>query len=189
LTLIIAPYLSGRSEERSDAEPQPDAKAGHLQTFAIRMQAMDRQLCGHLWPLALLLFGTWVLVAGGRLGAHQLMSSSFNEKQFPVGAVSAIQQRRISVFLPDYWGGYVIYRLYPNAKVIDDDRHDLYGSQFFKNYLTITRVEPGWEQLLDQLDARWVLMPKNSSLSAALSEKAGWAIEYQDETAVLFHKF
>jgi hypothetical protein len=190
LTLIIAPYLAGSSEERSDAEPQPEQRVGRFQTFWTRMQSMDRQLRGHVWPAILVLLGTWALIAGGRLGNHQLMSASFSEKQFPVAAAEAIQQRHIPgpLFLPDSWGGYVIYRLYPNVKVIDDDRHDLYGEQFFKNYLTITRVEPGWEQQLSQINANWVLMPKSSPLSAALGEKAGWAIEYQDGTAVLFHK-
>jgi hypothetical protein len=189
LTLIIAPFLARPSEERSDAEPQPEQKIGRLQTFASRMQAMDRQLRGHVWPGILIMLGTWACITGGRLGSHQLISASFSEKQFPVAAAKVIQQRHIPgpIFLPDSWGGYVIYRLYPDVKVIDDDRHDLYGEQFFKNYLTITRAEPGWEQLLAQINANWVLMPKNSPLSAALSEKTGWTIEYQDTTAVLFH--
>ena len=154
------------------------------------MQSMDRQLRGHAWPLILMLLGTGVLIAGGRFGNHQLMCANFSEKQFPVAAVQAIQQRHIPgpIFLPDSWGGYVIYRLYPGVKVIDDDRHDLYGEQFFENYLTITRVEPGWEQLLAQINANWVLMPKNSPLAAALSEKPGWTVEYQDSTAILLHK-
>ena len=33
LTLIIAPYLSRHSEERSDAEPQAEQKIGRLQSF------------------------------------------------------------------------------------------------------------------------------------------------------------
>ena len=190
LTLIVAPFLSGRSEERSDAEPQPERKAGRIQAFASRMQSTDQQLRGHVWPLILMLLGTWVCITGGRLGSHQLMSASFSEKQFPVGAMEAIQRRNIPgpIFLPDSWGGYVIYRLYPSVKVVDDDRHDLYGEQFFKNYLTITRVEPDWEQLLNQVNANWVLMPKNSPLAGALSEKTGWAVEYHDATATLFHK-
>jgi hypothetical protein len=191
LTLIIAPYLSERSRERNDAEPRPVRETGRLEMFAARMQAMDKKLRGSLWPIALMVLGTWACLHGGRIGAHQLISAGFSEKQFPAGAVDAMQQRHISgpVFLPDSWGGYVIYRVYPAVKVIDDDRHDLYGEQFFKNYLVITRVEPGWEKLLTQLSADWVLMPKNSPLSAALTGKAGWAVEYQDCTAVLFHKF
>jgi hypothetical protein len=154
------------------------------------MQSLDRQLRGHVWPLILILLGTWILVAGGRLGNRQLMSASFGEKQFPVSAVEVIQQRHIPspIFLPDSWGGYVIYRLYPGVKVIDDDRHDLYGEQFFKDYLTIIRVEPGWEQLLSQFNASWVLMPKNSPLAEALNEKTDWRVEYQDATASLFHR-
>ena len=52
--------------------------------------------------------------------------------------------QREPVFCPDSWGGYLIYRLYPETKVVVDDRHDLYGEQFFKQYLKAVRIEPGW---------------------------------------------
>ena len=50
-----------------------------------------------------------------------------------------IAQRDIRepIFCPDLWGGYLIYRLYPQTEVLVDDRHDLYGDQFFKDYLKV----------------------------------------------------
>lgn len=190
LTLIIAPYLSGGTEERSDAEPQTEHKVGRIQAFGMRMQAMDRQLRGHVWPLVVMALATWALITGGRLGSHQIMSASFSEKRFPVGAVEAIQRRNLSgpVFLPDLWGGYVIYRLYPSVKVVDDDRHDLYGERFFKEYLRLIRVEPGWEEVLKTYNSSYVLVPADSPLAAALEQKPEWVVGYRDKLAVLFQR-
>ncbi len=44
----------------------------------------------------------------------------------------------------------MIYRLYPQTKVMVDDRHDLYGEQFFKQYLKMVQIEPQWEQVLNE---------------------------------------
>ncbi|HSS98068.1 MAG TPA: hypothetical protein VLK33_13600 [Terriglobales bacterium] len=190
LTLIIAPYLSRHSEERSDAEPQPEPKVSRLQSFAARMQCMDRQLRGHVWPGILVVLGTWACIAGGRVGGHQLISAKFSEKQFPVAAVDTIQLRQFTgpIFLPDSWGGYLIYRLYPGMTVVDDDRHDLYGEQFFKEYLQLTRLEPGWEDILKKSNATLVLMPAKSPLAGMLAEKPEWSMEYRDNTSALFRK-
>ena len=54
------------------------------------------------------------------------------------------------ILSPDYWGGYLIYRLYPAVRVVVDDRHDLYGAEFLKSYLRMVHVEQGWEEFLRQ---------------------------------------
>src|SRR5207244_877132 len=112
-----------------------------------------------LLPLLAVLLGLWVCSSDGRLGSQQLMTASFSNKNFPVGAVDVLERRHVSgpIFTPDDWGGYLIYRLYPAAKVVADDRHDLYGEQFFKDYLKLIRVEPGWEEVLRRNNSDWVI--------------------------------
>jgi hypothetical protein len=92
------------------------------------------------------------------------------------------------MFTPDYWGGYLIYTLYPESKVFVDDRHDLYGAAFFRRYLTTIRVEPGWNALLDDLKVNWVLVPRESPLANILKEMPSWSAAYRDQTSVLFHR-
>jgi len=114
----------------------------------------------------------------------------FSEKRFPVGAVDVLQRGHIEgpIFTPDDWGGYLIYRLYPVARVVADDRHDLYGEQFFKNYLKLVRVEPGWEKVLQDNHAIWVLVPVNSALGGTLVERTNWIVVYRDDVAILLEK-
>ena len=189
ITLVIAPYLARREAERSDAEPRPETRS-YFQSFAIRMEAMEKRLRGHLLPGLTVLVLVWICLHAGKLGANQLMSASFSDKSFPVSAVDMLQQSHIEgpIFTPDDWGGYVIYRLYPAAKVVADDRHDLYGEQFFKDYLKLIRVEPGWGEVLKKNASAYVLVPAESPLAATLEQKPEWVIGYRDELAVLFQR-
>jgi hypothetical protein len=87
---------------------------------------------------------------------------------------------------PDYWGGYLIYRLYPRAKVVIDDRHDFYGAEFLKSYLRMVHLEPGWQEFPQQHPAQFVVIPKGSALDNLLLEKPGWKRVYGDDVAEIF---
>jgi len=69
-----------------------------------------------------------------------------------------------------------------------DDRHDLYGAKFMRDYLTILQVGPGWRSLLDAKQARWVVAPAESSLANALKARTDWQVIHEDETAVIFER-
>ena len=66
------------------------------------------------------------------------------------------------IFAPDSWGGYLIYRLYPQNKVFVDDRHDLYGEEFLKDYLKAIRLTPDWNGFLGEKRVNWALLPAES---------------------------
>jgi len=67
-----------------------------------------------------------------------------------------------------------------------DDRHDFYGEEFVKSYLKMIHVEPGWEDFLQQNQAKCVLAPKDSALANILLETPGWKKIYGDDVAVGF---
>ncbi len=190
LVLVTAPMVS-----RSLAGKGADSElAGWLRgllsrfdSFRARMGGMEESLSGHLWPVIAVALGLWVCAHGGRLGPIQLMSAHFDPERFPVQAAEQILQRGIRqpIFCPDNWGGYLIYRLYPRNKVIVDDRHDLYGEVFLKEYLKVMRVEPGWDEVFKREHVEVVLAPTGSALAGVLVG-AGWERAYGDETAVFF---
>ena len=91
-----------------------------------------------------------------------------------------------AVLAPDYWGGYLIYRLYPQVKVVIDDRHDFYGDQFLKSYLKLMHAEPGWQDFLEQYPVRYVVVPVESAPANLLAESRGWQRVYGDNVAVIF---
>src|SRR5204863_4825809 len=95
---------------------------------------------------------------------------------------------RDAVLCPDYWGGYLIYRLHPAVMVVADDRHDLYGEEFFKSYLKMINLAPDWGEFLREHHVTRVLMPKRSALANILFESTSWNVVYQDDVALLFER-
>ena len=116
------------------------------------------------------------------------MNAHFDSQRFPVAAVTFLEQSdvREPVLGPDYWGGYLIYRIYPQTLVAVDDRHDLYGEEFLKSYLKLVNVEPGWEDLLTNYNIHRVLLPTGSAPANILAETAEWKMIYEDQVGVIF---
>jgi len=193
LTLMIAPLLShavAKAGENAGIAPWLRALFSRLHSFGMRMQRLELQFQGHLWLISVFVLGLWVCMHGGRMGSTQWINAYFDDKRFPAEAAEAIAQRDIRepIFCPDQWGGYLIYRLYPQTRVLVDDRHDLYGDEFFKDYLKIVFVQPDWNKVLDERQVNWIVVQKNSSLGTILAQTQGWKLIHEDGTAVLFQR-
>ena len=164
--------------------------SGWAQEFFQRMSAVESELRGHLWPI-LAIVATFAIAAnGGRAGSTLLMDAHFDSTRMPVAAVDYLQKSgsRGPVLGPDYWGGYFIYRLYPAAKVVVDDRHDLYGAEFFKSYLKMVHVEPGWDQFLREHEVSCLVLPQDAALASILAQTPAWRTVYEDDVARVFAK-
>jgi hypothetical protein len=173
LVMVVGPLVPAVGRERG---------------FFQRMAAIEAGLRGHLWPI-LAIVGTLAIAAnGGRAGSSVLMDAHFDPKRMPVAAVNYLEQHHVGgpVLSVDYWGGYLIYRLYPRSRVVVDDRHDLYGEEFFKSYLKMVRLERGWEELLRTHPASCVLLPRDAALANILVVTRGWSQIYADDVAVVF---
>jgi hypothetical protein len=173
LVMVVGPRL-----------PAPGIARGFFQ----RMAAVEVRLRGHAWPVVALVVTLMIAVNGGRVGANVLMDAHFDPKRMPVEAVNFLEQHEVKgpVLTPDYWGGYLIYRLYPKSLVVVDDRHDLYGEEFFKSYLKLIRGERGWEEFLRGHEASWALLPRDSVLASLLAVTQGWKQIYADDVAIGF---
>ncbi len=193
LTLIVAPLWT---QALAEAVGNPNLSVrlqgilSRWQAFTARMGQVERGFRGHFWPLAAILFGLLVCTHQGKLGATQWVNAHFDPKHMPVQATDAIVQRGLSepIFAPDSWGGYLIYRLYPQNKVFVDDRHDFYGVDFLRDYLKAIRLTPDWDKFLNDKHVHWALLPAGSSLANMLEETAQWDVVYRDGTAVLLER-
>jgi hypothetical protein len=119
------------------------------------------------------------------------MQARFDPQKLPVAAVGNLQQGQSTepFFCIDAWGGYLIYRLYPERKVVVDDRHDLYGSDRIREYLILVQAEPGWEKVLEKWQIKTALLPARSTLANLLRElPREWHAVYEDHVAVVFKK-
>jgi hypothetical protein len=192
LILVIGPRLSGATQKLAESFAKrrsiSQLQAEPALSFFQRMQSIELSLRGHLWPIAVVLLTCWITFHAGNLGATPVMNAHFDTKRFPAGAVDYLQSHHVEgfVFAPDSWGGYLIYRLYPQIKVAVDDRHDLYGEAFLKSYLKMMHAEPGWQDFLEQHPVRYVVIPKDSALVGILAETPSWQKIYADEVALIF---
>ena len=187
LILVIGPWLSeamDRLQQRWSARKQRVSSTPLLQ----RMQRTEFELRGHVWPIATILLACWIAAHDGKLGAVPLIDAQFSAKRFPVAAVDYLEKQHVTgpIASTDYWGGYLIYRLYPRVRVVVDDRHDFYGEEFLKVYLKMVHVEPGWDDFLQQHPAQYALVPKDSALANILYETSSWRAIYNDDVGVVF---
>lgn len=193
LTLIVAPLLTQAvrsAASNSDLSLWLQSWFSKWAAFGKRMGSVEAHSRGHAWPLLAVIAALLLCAQQGRAGALQWMDAHFDATRFPVQAVDAIVQRNIRepIFAPDSWGGYLIYRLYPQNKVFVDDRHDLYGEQFLKDYLKTLRLTPEWVDFLNQRRVKWVLVPAESALANMLGLTQQWRVVYRDGTSVLFER-
>lgn len=155
-----------------------------------RLKRIEFSLRGHVWPALLVIFSTVICLNDGRLWGKQVMRADFNDRRFPVAAVNRLKEggNQQPIFSQDSWGGYLIYRLYPDTKVFIDDRHDFYGEALLRDYLKVFHLEPGWEQVLDGEGVNRIVIPRETKLAEALGNKREWKLRYQDEVAVWFER-
>ncbi len=190
LAMVIAPQLSGWIRDNAGGNAVSNRVrriAEAIDSFGGRMHRLDAGLRGHAWPVVAVLAGLWVCGSGGRLGGR-VLDAKFDAKRFPVAAVDFLQRSgdRAAVFCPDRWGGYLIYRLYPQRRAAVDDRHDFYGTDFLKRYLKIVHGEPGWDSALEDMKTEWVMVPADSAVGSLLKVSQGWRLVFRDDTAVLY---
>jgi hypothetical protein len=162
--------------------------SGVARGFLQRMSAVESALHGHVWPVLAVIVTLVIAGNGGRVGSGLLMDAHFDPKRMPVEAVNYLEKNRVKgpVLSPDNWGGYLIYRLYPKTRVVVDDRHDLYGAEFFQSYLKMMQVERGWEEFLETHEASCVLLRRDAALANVLTVTKGWKTIYADDVAIAF---
>jgi len=114
--------------------------------------------------------------------------ATYEAQKFPVAAVEFIERTGIAgpIFNDYDWGGYLIWKLYPQRKVFIDGRADLYGDDFIFGYLRMYGGERGWRDGLDRFGIQTVLVQPNSALTTLLRDDKGWRTVFEDQESVVF---
>lgn len=150
-------------------------------------QPTRRQRLSWLNPLLLVLV---ILAAGLRFVSVSTEQAKTEQTQFPYQAVNWISQNRPAgrIYNSYNWGGYLIWRLYPQYPVYIDGRADVYGDQFIYNYLRIYDADPGWDDTLLAQKVGIILIEPNSPLANALKLSPDWRLAFQNPGSVIFVK-
>jgi hypothetical protein len=110
---------------------------------------------------------------------------------FPKAAVDWILENNPEgyIFNSYGWGGYIIWRLFPQYPVYIDGRADVYGDKFIYAYTDIYRARPGWDKTLDTQAVRLVLVEPESGLASVLRQSPRWEIVYEDQISIVFNRY
>lgn len=121
---------------------------------------------------------------------HPVLVTAFEQRYNPEQAVVFMDSHKALVngrlFNSYNWGGYLIWK---NAqiKVFVDGRTDLFGDEILREWLTITQVDKGWEDLLQKRQVTRVMIEPTRPLASALPA-AGWVERFRDTQTVIFDR-
>jgi hypothetical protein len=113
----------------------------------------------------------------------------FSPAVFPVGAVEWLKTnpQEGRMFNELIWGGYIAFNTYPQQLAFVDSVADVTG-EVTMQYETVIRLLPGWENIFQQYNIEWVVIPSDSQLAKTLINDHQWKILYEDVTAVILRK-
>ena len=83
------------------------------------------------------------------------------------------------------WGGYLIWRRWPEHRVFIDGRCLVYGDGLIKGARKIARGKEGWERLLQEYGVRTILISYRNTDSSHFFQSGNWRCIYWDDTALL----
>ena len=108
-------------------------------------------------------------------------------KILPVDAANWIaQQQPVGPMFNSYnWGGYLLWRLWPQYPVYTDGRTDLYDNAFLQEYLTVLTGSADTPTLFDERGIKLVVVEQESRLAAQLLESDDWQEVYRDDVAAI----
>jgi hypothetical protein len=84
------------------------------------------------------------------------------------------------------WGGYLIFKLWPNYPTYIDGRTDLYDDAFIRRYLEVMAAGDNWQQTLDEDGINIVFIENGSTLAKFLRQNSAWTEAYSDDMASIF---
>jgi len=144
--------------------------------------------CSPLRPIfngaVVVLIAVFALVRWVSLARNQ---DAREAEQFPKNAVAFLrasdQPRRMFVYYD--WGGYAIWKLYPEYRVFVDGRADLYGDDLLRQFKTAVQLRTGWRDVLERWKVEAVLVPPSCALAQALLLDPDWHATYSDAKAII----
>jgi hypothetical protein len=135
-----------------------------------------------------------VLMAGFALARWVSLAhtqDAHEAEQFPEKAVEFLRSGNYphKLFVYYDWGGYAIWKLYPEYRVFVDGRADLYGDDLhgddlLRQFQTVVSLRTGWRDVLNRWGVEAVLVPPSCAIAQALLLDSEWHVVFSDSKAI-----
>ena len=155
-------------------------------TLQSRLMDIEKSLKGGLWSGIVVVVAGLLLIRGFTLD-FQNKGNQFLDEVFPVQAIDWVENNQLPGEGFNYfpWGGYLLYRLWPEKLVFIDGQTDFYGEELTRKYEKVITLSPGWESVMQKYQISWVLMPTQSELIQHLQNLDNWEMVYQDQFSTI----
>jgi hypothetical protein len=150
-----------------------------------RRSAVQRAAAAGLAALLLLLI--WHRIP--RVRPDRWVDYALDMVTFPrAGATFLASGRCPGRLYNDYnWGGYLIWRLYPQRRVFLDPRAEVYYKVgAYDDHVPLQQAEPGWQDKLDRWGVQVILTWKEGRLAQALHDSRQWHLEFTGPVEVIY---
>ena len=183
--VVVAPILVVESADFIRGNPT-SIIAEKFNAFQSRLVDVEKYLRGGFWSSLVILVILILLLNGFSLD-FQNKGNQFLDDVFPVEAVDWIKEKNIDGNGFNYfpWGGYLLYRIWPDKLVFIDGQTDFYGEMLTRQYEQVITLSPGWEEVLREYQINWVLMPTQSKLVEHLQILEDWDTVYRDHVSTI----
>jgi hypothetical protein len=127
-------------------------------------------------------------VVGLRIGASVRNQSPTESENYPAAAVDFMLKAKPPqpIYNEYVWGGYLIWRLYPEYRVNMDGRADVYGDALIEEFLAVHDGETRWRESLEKQGTRTVLVKPDVPLASLLRQDTGWQNIFENQNSVIF---
>jgi hypothetical protein len=153
------------------------------------LRKIESQLQGSVYPITAIFLIIIAFNSGIKLDSAQL-GNRYDPTIFPEHAVNWLEQnpQKGNVFNSFIWGGYLLYREWPQINVFIDGQTDFYGETLTREYEQAISTTSGWENIFTKYNIEWTILENKSPLALALQNNYHWRVLYEDDLAVILHK-
>jgi hypothetical protein len=126
-----------------------------------------------------------------KVGSVLSSQTDAEKRSFPVSAVSFLNANRFPgpMFNNYNWGGYIIWRSYPEYRVYIDGRADLYGDRLMDQFASTYHISnASWRLTVDQWGIQTVILPPDAPMISALRLRPDWKLVYGDSQAIILRR-
>lgn len=177
--VITAPYLGMVMQPAFDPFER-------LKKTNDSLSNVEANLKGVFFPVLGILLVVAAFLSNIRLDVWQ-KGNVIDSSRFPVEAVNWLEEHPQDgkMFNEFIWGGYLLYRLWPEQTIYMDGTTDFYGEAFTREYAGVISMQDGWPDTLKKYDVSWAILPSARPLTQAIQDELGWQVIYQDDTATI----
>ena len=189
--IVAAPPLAAALEEtlasvrRIDWARVRDAVRRRLPSLAPALTAPGAPLMAATVLLVTAVSAHWAGMAQVPTNPLRL---DLNEDRYPGKTMAFIRNNRLppQLFSVYAWGGYELWRLYPEYRMFMDGRTHVYGHDVLKDFLDVVNVGPRWQTVLDKWQVQTILALRGSPLTETLQAQGGWRLVFTEREAAVF---